>query len=965
MANTCKIAYGAIPFAGATLAQTEDGPDGYANFTSSTATPYYDIEFIQAGSLLYYNCERGLIRVESSTVQRRAGNYPVAVSCIKRPIQVSVTGMSRAGTTVTVNTPFEHGYVTGLLVTMTSAGEANFVNGEKTVVTVPTATSFTYTEAGAAVPNGTTQIFAASNLVGSSGYMATNDRVAYRALLTEFDTNGVAYQGGVSGRIVVTNAAPFVGTAANKNVQLAVLFPAGLLAANTKMDVYRSRTAASAEPNDVMGLVYTKYLHADDVARGYVWFTDINPDATIGKALYTNSDQDGIQQSNERPATAKTVALWRDRMVLANTFDFPAIEMQLLSTDSASGGLAAGEDFSWYNPSLAAAVTFSAYASIDGFSTSNSYTVYTGGTASIDVKHTVLSLVDSINWNGCGGATTTISPMGTANATYLSTGTDWPGRFTIKFTIPNQREAPTPGSTYTEHAAVYTTLSARGAFAPKLGVIGNTTSSSVTRASNITSVTMAAAYKFEVGEFVQLWVGTSLTTVAGTSVEGKILTINTGTGVITIDNPGSNGSVGATTRSLRLKYQPEFSNHHQLNNLIVSRPAAVEAFPPENTLRVGQRGGKILKCVPCKDSLLVFKEDGLFRVTASGNYGEVLASELLDPNAILWAKDTAVAMQGKVVAWLTKGVAIINEQGVEKYVSERIQDRLRPATSSLSEPDILSYPFSRRAQAFVDEVNGLYELRICLTTGPSAPYASTVNVVYDMLNDTWVEDDLAVVSEAFYQNRRYIIQGTSLYAQSSQVYSGLGTGAFTGFSATTTDDVYNFTYTGSVTVGSAIIGEEVVFTPVYVLSASGGVGTVYAPGNSLAALQVEGIWGSFNEPVVSTVQWAPITLADENKVKRFAETQMLFGVRENLVAEVSYSTDLVTTEETLVCKLGAATSSVGVNGFAPYNLRTLVTQQHRLGQQLNIKLVIRTAYGAWTVLGLGVAGANVSTRLNR
>lgn len=967
VANTCKIGYASpTAFAGVTVAQTEDGPDGYANFTSSSAVPYFDVEFVKAGNLLYYNPTRGMQRIESTSTQRYAGGFPCAVSCFPRPLSCAAGYLTTAGGVTTAVFQIAHGYVPGLKIKMTSAGEANFAAGEYTVATVPDNVTITYAAGSGTHTSGSEQIFAAEQFVGSSGFVPTTARLAYRALIVEYDSNGNKHVGEVSGRVVVDNASPFVGAADLKNVQLAVIFQPTVLGANSKLELYRTQTVTPTgsvpdpDPGDEMGLTYSKYLTAAEIAQGFVWVTDITPNLSLSTKLYINEQQDGAKQNNARSAPCKTIALWKDRLVQANTFDFPQLNMQLKSVDSSSGGLVAG-DVIWL-PALVSGSTrnLTALASTSGFTTGDQFSIYTGGTAQTDAKHTVLSLIDVINWN----TSTDVAVLPLADgllASYTAVGDDWPGRFNLKLTQGDQND---PTSAAYKIRGVFgkpTGTSTRDCFSPKLGVYATVTAV-ITRAANSTSFNTVSAASIDVGEDITLYsdyTNQTVLTIQGTAVSGKVTSVSGAT--VTIANTGTNGTSN-TDCVLTSTYRPLFENNHQKNNLIASKPLDFEAFPPFNYVRIGSPEAQILKCVPCKDSLMVFKEDGLFRVTASGAYGESLSAELVDPNAILWAKDTAVAIDGRIMAWLTKGVAIINEQGVEKYVSKgRIDDRLAPTTTKTSEPDLLAYPFSRRAQAFVDEKRNLYELRICLSSGPSAPYASTINLVYNIDEDAWFEDDLAVVSEVFYQGKRYIQQSTSFYAQDNQVYGGLGTGVLSTFAASITNNVFAFTYTGSIAVGS-VIDDQDVTTQYYVLTASGGNGTIYNPLGTLPSVPTN---YNIYAPVVSTIKWAPVTFGEENKLKRHKELEILFGVREMMAAELTTTSEQVTTGETVTHKLGTVATSVGVNGFAPYNMRQIVPQQHRVGQQLSVQLVIRTAYGAWTLLGIGCDADVLGPRVNR
>ncbi len=935
------------------FASSEDSPDGCANFASSSYGLYYDVEtFLNRGNL-YGNLSRGLIRYETTAISRRAGGFPCAVSCFPRPLNGTKSG---AGPSYTFTTTIPHGYSAGVLVTFSGGG----ATGEYAVTPVSgNPFAFTYTDAGATSAGATTAT--ASNIVGSSGFMATDARVAYRACLTEYDSAGNAYVGEVSGRIVVTDASPFVGAGNNKNVQLAVLFPPAALAANTKLELFRSETIASAEPLDQMGVVYTKYLKADEIAQGYTWIIDITPDSKRFPALYINEDQDGADQNGLRPAACKTVAKWGERIVQANTFDHPSFEMQLLSTIAASGGLAAGDTLNLgYSTSP---VAYAAIASGTAFSTSYSFTIFTGGTASTDCKNTVLSLIDTINWNG-GTNSLAITPLATYNAIYTSVGGDWPARFAVRVTTPDQTEITSAAGQIRGVFAKSTGTSARGAWAPKLAQANRINDLDRDASNNVTAVT-TSNHNFEVGEYVVVystWASqTQLADSNGVLIEGQITSVTATNVVFTC--AGAALSNIAADGTIAVKYRPLFNPNHVVNRIKVSKVSRTignqpEAFPAFNTLDVGASGMKILKCVECKESLLVFKEDGLFRVTASG---DTLSAEKLDSTLSLWAKDSAVACGDKVMAWTTKGVALIGEHGVEKYVSAgRLDDKLPPLGSSSNLP-ISYYPFSRRANGYFDAKNNIYELRVHF--GTTAPFASTHNFTYNLENDTWVTDDVAVVGEVFYNGDRFIQEGTVLLKEQGDYVPGYpaatSTLTFTSSTADSTGNVWSFTYTGTVAVGSYLIGGALEG---YVISASGGVGTAYIV-STQAAIRAE-TWNDYG-PLVSTVEWAPITLVEENKLKQFAEVQVLFGQRPSFVAEVSTYTELVSTAEQQTCKLGGSSTSANNFTYSPYNLRVIVPQQHRIAQQLSVKLVVRAAGSSWTLFGLGVSGRVIGPRVNR
>lgn len=72
-------------------------------------------------------------------------------------VQLPPSSMTRSGATVTVNTPYAHGFAIGMGFTL-SPGETVFPAGIKQILGVPNPTQFTYTEAGVAGTNTLSQI---------------------------------------------------------------------------------------------------------------------------------------------------------------------------------------------------------------------------------------------------------------------------------------------------------------------------------------------------------------------------------------------------------------------------------------------------------------------------------------------------------------------------------------------------------------------------------------------------------------------------------------------------------------------------------------------------------------------------------------------------------------------------------------------------------------------------------------
>src|ERR1035437_959214 len=104
------------------------------------------------------------------------------------------------------------------------------------------------------------------------------------------------------------------------------------------------------------------------------------------------------------------------------------------------------------------------------------------------------------------------------------------------------------------------------------------------------------------------------------------------------------------------------------NRIYYSSFQEPESFPLGNTIDVGDRDKAILRIFPVRDSLFVFKEDGLFRIS-----GEVapFTLQLFDTSCVLIAPDSVAISKNVIYGWTTQGILSITEAGVSNPPASR------------------------------------------------------------------------------------------------------------------------------------------------------------------------------------------------------------------------------------------------------------------------------------------------------
>lgn len=108
------------------------------------------------------------------------------------------------------------------------------------------------------------------------------------------------------------------------------------------------------------------------------------------------------------------------------------------------------------------------------------------------------------------------------------------------------------------------------------------------------------------------------------------------------------------------------------NALYYSKFQQPEAVPIVNKFNVGPKDKAILRILPLRTGLMVFKEDGIYRVTGQN------AQFVLDPfdnSAIILAADSAVVLNNQVYMLSTQGIVTVTDTGVS-VISRPIEDKL-------------------------------------------------------------------------------------------------------------------------------------------------------------------------------------------------------------------------------------------------------------------------------------------------
>jgi len=122
-----------------------------------------------------------------------------------------------------------------------------------------------------------------------------------------------------------------------------------------------------------------------------------------------------------------------------------------------------------------------------------------------------------------------------------------------------------------------------------------------------------------------------------------------------------NVTIAGTTGSLRNINTTEFSsNDAKPNRIFFSKLQQPEAVPLLNFFDVGSETDSIVRIFPLRDSLFVFKSEGLFRISGETS---PFSLALFDTSTKIVAGDSVDVANNNIYLWTTQGIMTVSEAG--------------------------------------------------------------------------------------------------------------------------------------------------------------------------------------------------------------------------------------------------------------------------------------------------------------
>lgn len=192
------------------------------------------------------------------------------------------------------------------------------------------------------------------------------------------------------------------------------------------------------------------------------------------------------------------------------------------------------------------------------------------------------------------------------------------------------------------------------------------------------------------------------------------------------------------------------SNEESKNRVYYSKLQQPESVPILNYFDVGAKDKAILRIFPLRDSLFVFKEDGLYRIS-----GEAIPFNLglFDSSCIIIAADSVSSIDNILYVWTRQGISSVTESGI-RNVSRPIDIDILPLAST-------NYPSFKTATWGVGyESDKSYTV---FTVSRATDTNATRAYKYNSLTNSWttVEKDYTCGVINFIDDKMYVGVGDS------------------------------------------------------------------------------------------------------------------------------------------------------------------------------------------------------------
>jgi len=466
--------------------------------------------------------------------------------------------------------------------------------------------------------------------------------------------------------------------------------------------VYRSNASISndVEPDEsTLQLVNEQNLTSAEVTAGYIQFTDTIDDLFKTTYLYTNPNTgEGIGEANYQPPVSLDIALFKNHMFYSYPTTFYSLRLALIRSNAAT-------------------FVYGDYVDVIQVDRAKSATaaVWQSGTT---VRYTVPTYIDLQvgQW---------ISFTDFANAANN-------GKFIITALGLNYVECTNAGRT--SAVGNETVVTTAFAYPVRRYTAAATASYNTAAGGNFIVTTSSPSVSFNIDATARSLCTTinrdrhsnayCSYTSSSQSLPGQMFLysrIITDSFAIQASTATVGGNFDPTLPNLNTDLSVAATNNVYPNGIFISKPSEFEAVPLLSFQLIGSKDAAIQRIKPLKNSLIVFKEDGIFCIRGDSRADFSIVP--LDTSVFCNAIESICEINGNLYAMTLSGVVQVSETSVS-IVSRDIEPLL---TSIFTDAD-----FSNNTYATSLDDARLYAVTtLTPNNGPPTTY------VYDVLTSAW------------------------------------------------------------------------------------------------------------------------------------------------------------------------------------------------------------------------------------
>lgn len=609
------------------------------------------------------------------------------------------------------------------------------------------------------------------------GFLLGQHSVAYRLVWGFTDANDNLILGVPSNRLVLENV-----SLSSAVTELTSSIPSGVSDTSYFYQLYRTgifdQSSGEVDPGDEQYLVYEDFVTSTDLTNGFITITDITPEdiRAGGALLYTNPNSgEGIEQANEAPPFAKDIETYKGYTFFANTSTVQRLNLSVLAVDDFISGT-------------------SSITITDG-TTSNTYT-FRGTNASIDLnfsgskndfhngspataKYFTLNSSNNereylfwFNHSPVNDLEPSVSgkiniELDISATTTLSDIIDVVGQALVNTTDFNTvKNVNTLEIALSNNGPVATDAGYSDTVGASLGVSGFSNGTGEDIANNFVFLPRVPAIN-EVGltpsqQIEQLSLSLiNVINAQDTLVNAYYLSGATDTpGQLLLENrivTGPSFYVYANSTSTGGEFNPTLpatntntvisSNEVRPNRIYYSKYQQPEAVPLVNYLDVGPKDKGITRIVALTDSLFIFKENEIYRLSGESAPFQVTS---FDKSVYLTAPDSAAVLNNQVYCLTTQGIIAVTEGGVQ-VMSRPIENQILGVQKFGEQYKTISFGVSY-------ESDRAYHLWTLTNTSDTV---ATQCFRYNTFTSTWTKWDVEATCGLvnFLDNRLYLGAG--------------------------------------------------------------------------------------------------------------------------------------------------------------------------------------------------------------